>query len=194
MPLQKELPALPDVLVSAVVTCLMEARSLGLAQHPLASQPPGLPEGLAKGTFTPPTAQWCAGACPPSQCTPTCRVWVWASQRGSPAAPSPRPSPSGAPAHAHPLNMPMMRKQSACFGSTPYHWIPSGTICAHPSVPNSSTASTGLQSRHVCYRVNENGGRLWHAELVTSIQKHEEARANLRMYAARLTDALKQAR
>ena len=43
-----------------------------------------------------------------------------------------------------------------------------------------------------CGRVNENGGRLWHAELITSIQKHEEARINLRAYALRVTDALKQ--
>ena len=58
--LQKELHALPEVLVSAVITCLMEARSLGLAQHSLIAQPPGLPDGLASGGFTPPTAQWCA--------------------------------------------------------------------------------------------------------------------------------------
>ena len=43
------------------------------------------------------------------------------------------------------------------------------------------------------HRVNENGGRLWHAELANSIQKREEARANLRAYAARVIDALKQA-
>ena len=45
-----------------------------------------------------------------------------------------------------------------------------------------------------CGRVNENGGRLWHAELIAIIQKHEEARANLRAYAASVTDALKQVR
>ena len=44
-----------------------------------------------------------------------------------------------------------------------------------------------------CCRVTENGGRLWHNELMANLQHTETARQNMRTYALALLGALKQA-